>query len=159
MGTGRKRGRMTDKEIIIDGVNVAGCGYFEPYLGNGDCMIQGLGINESILYCDCKDNPNCYYKQSKRKEQECAIFKQSENEALEIIAELNAECEELKDLNRRLHNQRESYWKEYQSLQVKNDRYKQALEKIEEYCKNHKYTGWVDAKGIMETINEVKGVE
>lgn len=56
--------------IIINGVDVSGCGYLldpkEP-----ECIIQGLGTNETINCCSCRDNPNCYYKQLKRKEQEC----------------------------------------------------------------------------------------
>lgn len=65
---------MTDK-IIIDGVDISGCGYYDPYMSNGDCIIQGFGINDSILYCDCKDNPNCHYKQLQRKEQKCEELK------------------------------------------------------------------------------------
>ena len=33
-------------------------------------------------------------------------------------------------------------------------RYKQTIENIEEYCKNHKYTGWVDIEGIFEIIQK-----
>lgn len=53
------------KQITIDGVDVSGCGYFD----DNECMIAGFGINEAILYCHCKSNPNCYYKQLKQSEQ------------------------------------------------------------------------------------------
>lgn len=57
---------MTDKEqMIVDGVNVSGCKFFND-------------ITESY-YCfgiPCKDRPNCYYKQLARKTQECKELKE-----------------------------------------------------------------------------------
>ena len=83
---------MTDKQILIDGVDVSGCEYFlKGYCYCINHIVERMSENEF-----CKDNPNCYYKQLLRKEQE---------------------CEELKDLNTRLDNQREIYWKGYQKLQ------------------------------------------
>ena len=68
---------MTDKQIIIDGVPVQDCCYFD-YENDGyedSCYIHQ---NE----CSAQ---NCYYKQLKRKEQECE--------------ELKEELEELKEEN------------------------------------------------------------
>ena len=57
---------MTDKQIIIDGVDVSGCVYF----CNGYC-------NENDVAYKCNlNNENCYYKQLKRKEQECDRLKE-----------------------------------------------------------------------------------
>ena len=54
---------MTDKQIIIAGVNVAGC----------------IRLQDDEISCDlggeCKGWENCYYKQFKRKEQECERLK------------------------------------------------------------------------------------
>lgn len=50
---------MTDKQIIIDGIDVSGCIYY-----------KATGRYNTCGYY-CEQNPNCYYKQSKRKEQEC----------------------------------------------------------------------------------------
>ena len=75
------------EEIIIDGVNVLECEYYEykslkdcemRYPESGDCEIGllnylfngNLGIEKF-----CKDNPNCYYKQFARKTQECEELK------------------------------------------------------------------------------------
>ena len=68
-----------DKEIIIDGVNVAGCVQLveEPFY---PCGLGG----------ECKGWENCYYKQLKRLEQE--------------IAELKAENEKLKEELKRYKN-------------------------------------------------------
>lgn len=53
-----------DKQIMIDGIDVSGCEYIGLYK---ECKLK-CG---SCYPVDCLDNPNCYYKQLKRKEQEC----------------------------------------------------------------------------------------
>ncbi len=55
------------EEIIIDGVNVYKC-------GNAKRSIFGIDM-ECRLGCDCSQRPNCYFKQLKRKEQECQQLK------------------------------------------------------------------------------------
>lgn len=61
---------MTDKQVIIDGVNITGCAWCdfepdaEPYCRINDG--EDLG---------CEDNPNCYFKQLARKTQECEELK------------------------------------------------------------------------------------
>ena len=78
---------MTDKEqIIIDGVDVAGCKYFNRF--------RNICHNKNLC-CDCEKNQDCHYKQLKRKEQE---------------------CEKLKAYAQRQENQREEYYKEYLKL-------------------------------------------
>ena len=54
---------MTDKEIIIDGVDVSECETL-TYKDSVKPMCGNTGI------C-CRGRKNCYYKQLKRKEQEC----------------------------------------------------------------------------------------
>jgi chromosome segregation ATPase len=56
---------MTDKQIIIDGVDVSGCKYylFREQQPNGE-RCCGMGL------VDCNGN-DCLYKKYKRKEQEC----------------------------------------------------------------------------------------
>ena len=62
---------MTYKQIIIDGVDVSGCKAF--YI-NASHPERKECINP---FCKnyCKNNSNCYYKQLKRKEQECEKLK------------------------------------------------------------------------------------
>lgn len=59
------------EEIIIDGVNVAGC-YWK--CKDGDCAMYYADLsadnNELEFGFNCEDNPDCYYKQLKRLEQE-----------------------------------------------------------------------------------------
>lgn len=56
---------MTDKEIIINGVNVAGC-YF---CKNSFELTDFEGIQK------CSEIRDCFYKQLQRKEQECEELK------------------------------------------------------------------------------------
>ena len=64
------------KEIIIDGVNVAECEYYEdmhecPDNLNGGYYIQHCYCGlQGDNYCICNKNHNCYFKQLKRLEQE-----------------------------------------------------------------------------------------
>ena len=67
---------MTDKHII-DGVDVSGCECYNPNI-KMDCILHPLQPDA------CKNNPNCYYKQLKRKEQECEELKKIINEIKEI---------------------------------------------------------------------------
>ena len=62
---------MTDKQIIIDGVDVSGCEYYDK--------------NKPSLTCTCEEYPcsecyNCYYKQLARKTAECEKYKQALDE-------------------------------------------------------------------------------
>lgn len=68
---------MADKEIIIDGVDVSKCNY--AILPKKQCPMQSMPYAKetSCIACKehntkrnfCKNNPNCYFKQLKRKEQ------------------------------------------------------------------------------------------
>lgn len=68
---------MTDKQIIIDGIDVSRCRYLFD-----DTSYKRSKTSCSITLKDCKylDN-NCYYKQLKRKERECEELKNIINEA------------------------------------------------------------------------------
>ena len=81
---------MDNKQIIIDGVDVSGCGHYED--------LNCFAYRDSCGYpLDCKDNPSCYYKQLKRKEQECEELRQYhnkcciefENEKQELLEKYN----------------------------------------------------------------------
>ena len=87
------------KEIIIDGVDVAGCEFFDY-----ECNIY---VNE---YCEpqdntkdmCKWHENCYYKQLKRLEQENINLKDSNNSLQAIIDDGREENKRWKQENERL---------------------------------------------------------
>lgn len=74
-----------NKQIITDGIDVSGCKcIIEDYQRANNfegryehiknvCELGERGAEYYNLFC--KDNPNCYYKQLKRKEQECEEWK------------------------------------------------------------------------------------
>lgn len=88
---------MTDKQIIIDDVDVSVCINRNDFkFALYDCYLNGG--------CQCKDNPNCYFKQRARKTQECEHWKhQAElgsdttDRLAKQLEEKEQECEELKD--------------------------------------------------------------
>ena len=85
---------MTDKQIIIDGVDVSGC----------KKLMQGIvpfGCMEDRKTCSCMNNPNCLYKQFKRKEQECEEKQKTAQDAIsKLCAEKSALYNELDKLKR-----------------------------------------------------------
>ncbi len=62
---------MDNKQIIIDGVDVSECEYCLK-MTKYRCTIQ-----RNVYKCLCEENPNCYYKQLKRKEKECEELKKT----------------------------------------------------------------------------------
>lgn len=115
---------MKDKEIIIDGVDVSKCNWcdFEPDAEPYRRINDGEDLS-------CEDNPNCYFKQLKRKEQEC--------EKLYIQLETDEEYhkEEENTLRKIIKNKEERNIELYKE----NNKYKQAIDEIEknikDYCK------------------------
>ena len=100
-----------DNKVIIDGVDVSGC----------ECSSQiDLDINiicnsNSPKKCSgyCKDNPNCYYKQLKRKEQECEKLKKMNEIGLQQWIDMYNKAD-----------------KERFEALLQRDRYKQALDEM-----------------------------
>ena len=68
---------MTDKQIIIDGIDVSGCIYYQYNM----CTATKDDYGDCSLCCQDYDMNDCYYKQLKRKEQECEELKKIINEA------------------------------------------------------------------------------
>ena len=68
---------MTDKQIIIDGIDVSGCKFYKGY-----CRISALCDYSGHL---CEVTSNCDYKQLKRKEEECEELKKDLTDLSKII--------------------------------------------------------------------------
>lgn len=113
---------MTDKQIIIDGVDVSECGN----------LLQGIvpfGCMEDKKTCSCMNNPNCLYKQLKRKEQEFDQLKAENDELKEKVKELRQgwiNCD----------NERNLQEANSEFNQRVADRYEQTLTEIEEIAIN-----------------------
>ncbi len=58
---------MTDKPIIIDGVDVTKCRFYKA----GICILSYAFVEEGYNCIICEDCPNCYYKQLQRAKDEC----------------------------------------------------------------------------------------
>ena len=69
---------MTGKQIIINGIDVSRCEYRD---WRNSCHCDNSKENEGEKRVTgrggCKYNPNCYYKQLKRKEKECEELKKT----------------------------------------------------------------------------------
>lgn len=74
---------MTDKQIIIDGVDVSGCKHFKI----GTCLADYLLTDMAFSEAKCELCKDCYYKQLKCKEQECEKLEQTLAEIKEIAEE------------------------------------------------------------------------
>lgn len=70
---------MTDKEIIINGVDVSECYGYVHNAKEYDCG----ETYSKFHYRYCEENPNCYYKQLKRKENELEELRQYHNKCCE----------------------------------------------------------------------------
>ena len=130
---------MTDKQIIIDGVDVSGCNY---YLHN---IHKSCGVG--LVDCKGKD---CKFKQLARKTAEC---EQKEKELKELKRQYKLSCLDC----------------EYKNTKTDADRYREALEEIEELAcciKNFNF-GYDElgigqditayAEDILNIINKAKG--
>lgn len=87
---------MTDKEIIIDGVDVSKC---DKLIVN---QLYGYACNceeDTHIISSCKNRHNCYYKQLARKTQECEELHTELKFKVEYIQE---QREVIKDLEKKL---------------------------------------------------------
>ncbi len=98
---------MTNKQIIIDGVDVSGCIVFDNKWGTPLCN-PTEDIREAV---HCSDYPDCLFKKFKRKEQECENWKCELDKTHLLMLEKQdkllksmQECERLKEENNKYKN-------------------------------------------------------
>lgn len=123
---------MTDKEIIIDGVDVSKC---DRLIVN---QLYGYACNceeDTYIISSCKNRHNCYYKQLARKTQECEKLKNQVDE------DYNYYTTELKTLRDIISNKE----KRNAALFLTSGRYLKALEPFED-----EYFKGLDTKQIAE---------
>lgn len=123
------------------------------------------------LQKECTEKTNAIIalgEQLKAKEQECEQIKEKyealklENqEGYEIVAELKQECEKLKKQLETSEEWRIAAESLNEKLDLKNTRYRKALEEIEEYCNNVlSFTAVRTTESdILNIINKAKGRE
>ena len=123
---------MTDKQIIIDGVDVR------------KCVNRRWDNSQKIHLCYdsdtpltswgwCENNPNCYYKQLKAKEQECE--------------ELKAKCKKYGEIN-------EQETKHYAYLKAENEELKKTLTD----GGLHNLNLMTEKRVLLQTLTEIKEI-
>ena len=128
---------MTDKQIIIDGVDVSGCEHLYKEI---DCLAHidfsecCEGYNPSYGYCP---NTDCYYKQLKAKEQECEELKEDEKSLLNVIDHLQKQKNEWEEKYNDLGQ-------DFDQLKAKNIKISKTLTEIKEIAKQE-----IDSKEFM----------
>ena len=130
---------MTDKHIIIDGVDVSKCKYFD--CDSKKCKAEYYVRHgyEIVEYDSCRENPNCYYKQLQREKQnsqearDTAIKEFNRAEKLKMLLKRKEqECEKAKQ------NAQDTYdlWQEliesFNILQGKKIKLEQEYEKLKQ---------------------------
>ena len=130
---------MTDKQIIIDRVDVAGC----------------VRLQDDEISCDlggeCKGWENCYYKQLKRKEQEL-------EELQETIDDFITDNKSLYSYDGREPSNLDELQECMQSSMNEFVKYKQALDSIEHICRNVLDDDYIRnlAFALLDIINKAK---
>ena len=123
-----------DKQIIIDDVDISGCEYCLK-MTKYRCTIQ-----RDVYKCLCEENPNCHYKQLKRKEQECEELKEDRER---WKSNFNGKVSAIEELLQQLDQ-----------LKAKE----QALDEIEKYLDaQQKYFDGEDYHNLLDIINKTKG--
>lgn len=98
---------MTDKEIIIDGVDVSRCVSFDKLNGLNICCYSDTREDEIPFANFCVENKDCYFKQHKRKERELEEkLSNKKKECDELHEILKLQKEEIKNLNYTLYEER-----------------------------------------------------
>ena len=115
---------MTDKQKIINGVDVSGCKHFKI----GTCLADYLLTDMAFSEAKCELCKDCYYKQLKRKEQECEELKRVKDDFFKH-AEISHEA--VLNKNKIIDEQE----KQLDQLKVKNEELKAKIKYMEEYIK------------------------
>lgn len=142
---------MTGKEIIINGVNVRGCDCYikEQLIPNNlkggyhhykQLCESGMNSCEHYTFY-CEDNPNCYYKQLKRLEQE--------NKQLEALYETYKELEEA-------HDKIQGAYQDDHCDLLKYKLTLQEIKAIAEVGQDKYHNGLIIAKPILDLITKAE---
>ena len=136
------------KQIIIDGVDVSGCEYYNK--DDKTCREVNGKYETDICDFDKCENSNCYYKQLKRKEQECNKL------YIQLKADEEYHKEEENNLRKIIKNKEERNIELYKE----NNKLKQTLIEIKEIAEDFYLDGEhvkvkYLAQEILQKISEV----
>ena len=163
---------MTDKQIIIDGVNVSECLFYQTnFEEDYDVKIKHYCSNWHNS-CETNNNSNCYYKQLQREKQNLqeAIDTSIKefNRAEELKTLLKRKEQECEDLKKKKEENTTFYLKKYANkdsgcleLEHKLKQAEEKLKRIREFATALCYTVMSDGvvilqKDILKIIDEVE---
>ena len=153
---------MTDKQIMIDGVDVSGCDCFIEQMDFPNNLEGGYYNQNNLCECGiqgvesypffCKDNPDCYYKQLKAKEQECERLEKQKNILLGQLVINDGE-----DVTVQIS---QSQFEEYNQLEAENDELKKRLTILddEDVVVEITVKQFEEYKKLKETLTEIKEI-
>ena len=117
---------MTDKQIIIDGIDVSKCKYID--IENFEKPICHCISQRNECEMPCEYNKDCYFKQLARKEQEC----------------------------KELTSQRDKFEFGNNILEHERNKYKQALDEVKEYCNRYSTNSIGFKQCILDIISKTE---
>lgn len=135
---------LENKQIIIHGVDVSRCKKYKHEIERCNTLLKNLCFG-SALDCTHEKSKNCYYKQLKRKEQECDELKEQLESTKGLVTVGNKKLKE--------------YLKENIKLKVQQERYFQILSDIQDeardgYCSGTQTGCENSLHKILQKINE-----
>ena len=148
---------MTDKQIMIDGVDVSKCTCFD----DGEC----LNPCETVTVCEA--SINCRYKQLKRKEQECETLASQLDFEVQKKECLEQECERWKSNFNGKVSAIEELLKQLDQLKAENEELKTGLKQIQKqfgieilYCKTTGESTFrsTEILKLKQTLTEIKEI-
>lgn len=177
------------EEIIINGIDVSECEFYEEMRELPDNLNGGYYIQHCYCglqgdnYCICNKNPDCYFKQLKRLEQENKekinileqiiniLYPNANDDELYDVAFNSEYIDKLKELiksNERLQKENEdlkaeidrqkdtiTYLQNYDMCHKILIQYKQTLEEIRSYCEEQNLKADYTACEILSIIDKV----
>ena len=123
---------MTDKQIIIDGVDVSGCKHYKNRTCIADYCLTDMPFGEA----KCELNPNCYYKQLKRTEFVLQQADQNINDLESMLENTERRENELKIKLLNKEQECKELKKNYFTVIQQRNKAEQTLTEIKEIAQN-----------------------
>ena len=120
---------MDEQKIMIDNVDISECEFFEECeikIDDSECLAHSRHFYEGTFYDCCAEHPDCYYKQLKRKEQECE----------QLRNKLNSSIERMNAQNEKLHNEIQTIKQQMKTILMvsNNGKYRPVKNSTKEQC-------------------------
>ena len=154
---------MTDKEkIIIDGVDVSECLFHEVDINhNNICELNYMSATGYNIWYKCSDNPNCYYKQKTRKEQECEKLQEQISKIKEYVRHnmFDVDCENWFEIFiYTFEDWKKSILENENKYKQECEKYKQTLDEIKSICLKDVHTFADGTQLRYDSLDEILSI-